>query len=341
MIKSITIKDFQIHKGLKVVLDPRVTTIVGPSDVGKSAIIRALLWVATNKPTGDAYIREGGKSTYVRIVVDDQRVRRERGSGKNSYRLNDRTFRAFGNDVPDVISDLLNIGNISYQAQHDSPFWFAETAGEVSRQLNQIVNLGAIDQTLANLATALRKVKMEQTVIQQRLEKVTSERKDLKYIRKVDQALAAAEGLETQWQEAAQRLLVFEALQKEAATHREATTRASQAAERCRKAAKLGNHWAVTVSRRKTLQDLLSNISQLTAFVKKPIPDLSELGALCSAWGKKASERTGLQTLLAKIKQIQSTVSSATAEHKKQSKKFSEVLGKECPLCGQRTSAQS
>ena len=44
-IKKIILQNFQSHKYSIVELDEQLNVIVGPSDSGKSAIIRALKWV--------------------------------------------------------------------------------------------------------------------------------------------------------------------------------------------------------------------------------------------------------------------------------------------------------
>ena len=63
-----------------------MTSIVGASDVGKSAIIRALGWVLTNKPSGDAFIREGSKEVSAILDIDDKKILRARGK-QNHYRM--------------------------------------------------------------------------------------------------------------------------------------------------------------------------------------------------------------------------------------------------------------
>ena len=43
-IESLSLHNFQCHEHLDIAFDPQLTTIVGPSDVGKTAILRALKW---------------------------------------------------------------------------------------------------------------------------------------------------------------------------------------------------------------------------------------------------------------------------------------------------------
>ena len=78
MIKQINIKNFQSHKSTQLKLDPGVNVIVGSSDSGKTAIIRAYLWVVDNRPLGNAFVShwaldEKGKQkepTSVSIIVN-------------------------------------------------------------------------------------------------------------------------------------------------------------------------------------------------------------------------------------------------------------------------------
>lgn len=62
-IKSIEIENFQSHKYSKLDFSERLNVIVGPSDNGKSAIIRALKWVLFNEPKGTDFI------TFEKIFV--------------------------------------------------------------------------------------------------------------------------------------------------------------------------------------------------------------------------------------------------------------------------------
>jgi len=161
MITEIRLANFQGWRRLKVKLDERVTTLVGPSDRGKSAVIRALKWIAFNRPRGDAMIRDGAKFVGVSVFVDDHQITRKKGS-VNHYSMRPVgeeegvTYNAFGTQVPDDIAELLNVGEVNFQDQHDPPYWFTLSPGQVSKQLNAIVDLGIIDDTLKNLASQVR-----------------------------------------------------------------------------------------------------------------------------------------------------------------------------------------
>ena len=168
-IDRLQIQNFQRHEQLRLKLDESIVAITGQSDVGKSSVLRALRWLATNRPRGDGFVRDGGERTSVKIRVDGKTVERVRGKGENTYTVDGKVLEAFGTDVPEEIANLLNLGPENFQGQHDPPFWFCLTAGEVAKQLNKIVDLELIDQATARIATKLRKCKARVEVVESRL----------------------------------------------------------------------------------------------------------------------------------------------------------------------------
>lgn len=178
MLKRLTLINFQKHKHLVIDFNHGITSIVGRTDVGKSAIIRALRWVCLNKPDGDDFIHHGASTAKVVVETDSYTITREKGAGKNEYKLGKKAFKAFGRGkVPEEIQKALQMEAINFQGQFDTPFWIGESAGEVSRQLNQIVNLGIIDHTLHDLSSSLRKSRVEIEVSEQRMQDLRKEHK--------------------------------------------------------------------------------------------------------------------------------------------------------------------
>src|ERR1700722_3931133 len=98
MISHITLRNFQCHRRFSADLNS-LTMFVGISGQGKSSILRALLWLATNRPSGDSFIRRGAKFTKVKVVVDDHTIVRKKGKGVNCYILDGKRFDAMGRDV--------------------------------------------------------------------------------------------------------------------------------------------------------------------------------------------------------------------------------------------------
>lgn len=193
MLTKLTLRNFQGHRRFVLDVDPLVTTIVGPTDSGKSTLFRALRWLALNKQArGVEYIREGAEEVSVTLEVDGRRVTRSRGA-KNSYRLSGRTYRAFGTEPPEAVSSLLAMGELNFQRQIDPPLWFTESPGEVSRRLNQVVDLSLIDSTLESIDRRLRRARAELGVVGDRLKAARGDRDGLRGFRDADEALRGVE----------------------------------------------------------------------------------------------------------------------------------------------------
>lgn len=203
MLTRLTIRNYQKHRDLVVNLAP-VVAITGPTDAGKSSVIRALQWLCQNRPDGQAFIHRGSKETTVELQVDGHSIVRTRGNDTNTYALDGKPFEAFGRgNVPPEIAQLLNINDVNFQTQHPSPggspsdplFWFSLSAGEVSRQLNAIVDLGQIDAVLSYLNAVVREANSRKSLCHERLEIAREQKRALAAIKSVDADLKTVEAL--------------------------------------------------------------------------------------------------------------------------------------------------
>ena len=82
--------------------------IVGPTDSGKTSIVRALKWVMYNQPAGTGFIRAGATASKVTVeLTSGLRVTRLRSASLNQYRLRlpgdghrgEQVFEGFGSSV--------------------------------------------------------------------------------------------------------------------------------------------------------------------------------------------------------------------------------------------------
>lgn len=198
MLEKLVIRNFQKHKKFTLGLDPHVTVLVGPSDRGKSSLLRALRWLCFNKPSGEEFITHGQSHCSVDLYYDDgRRITRHRGDRKNYYTADGEEYHALGTSgVPEQVVRLLNLGEINFQRQHDPSFWFSLTPGEVAREINQIVNLELIDKVLGKLSSQHREDKSRVTLSQERIDKAKKQVKELSWVTKADSELQKIEALE-------------------------------------------------------------------------------------------------------------------------------------------------
>ena len=149
MIKSIHIQNIQSHEDSYLDFSSGVNIIIGSSDSGKTAIIRALRKLVWNKPSGSAIQSSWGGSSIIRLETEDGSVVWSKDK-TDTYILQltgkkDLVFKAFGTSVPEEINSVLNFNEINLQNQLDTPFLLSETPGAVATHFNKIARLDKID----------------------------------------------------------------------------------------------------------------------------------------------------------------------------------------------------
>lgn len=163
-IKKIVIENFQSHQYSEIELTPGLNVVVGPSDHGKSAIIRAIKWVLFNEPKGNEFIKHGANYCKVMIEISNgYKIIREKSPTKNRYtviNLDGETniYEGFGHEVPDevkkahgivkVVMDIdkdicLNIGE-----QLESPFLISETGVAKAKAVGRLTGVHIIDRAI-------------------------------------------------------------------------------------------------------------------------------------------------------------------------------------------------
>ena len=156
MINSLSLRNFQSHKSSTLEFSSGVNVIIGQSDSGKTALLRALNWIITNRPSGDSFRSSWGGDTVVDVRLDSSvsTISRAKTARENAYYItnedDDRIqYKAMGQGVPDDIIKLLNLNAVNIQGQMDSPFLLSVSAGEVAQTLNEVVGLEDIDRAVS------------------------------------------------------------------------------------------------------------------------------------------------------------------------------------------------
>lgn len=197
MIKSIHIENFQSHADTQINFSPGVNIIVGSSDSGKSAVIRALKWLTWNRPSGDAIRSNWGGKTEVELFTDDAHIVRSKDK-EELYVLGDQHFRAFRTEVPEEIANALNMSEINLQQQLDSPFLLSLTPGQVAEHFNRIAKLEQIDRATSAINKAVRELESERKYKTTDLETKEEELKRFEYLDKMEAEVEVLEGMEIQ-----------------------------------------------------------------------------------------------------------------------------------------------
>lgn len=335
MLESLTVKNFQVHRKTVARFDPRVTTFIGENDAGKSSLLRALRWVCLNKaPTNP--MRFGADFMSVRLMFDDgQKVVRRRDSEGNHYSLDGKKFKAFGTEVPEEIAKLLNVGEVNFQKQNDPLFWFASSPGEVSRQLNQIVDLGIIDDAMANIATQVRTAKTEVQIRQADLANARGNKERLSSVVELDEALQEVERLETNYQTLHEDVASLEALVSQATEARKTLGRAAQVMDDAEDLLKAGQQVVDLEAEVKSLGNLTTIITITTRSAAADIPDTESLESLSIEAIRLSADCDTLQALISDIEKAEVKLWDTEQRETQASERLRKLTKGKCPVCGQ------
>jgi len=334
MLDKIEIRNFRNHKKIDIEFDPYVTTIVGSSFKGKSTIIRALRWIVRNKPAGLNFISWGKKQSRTRVTIDRKQVVRVRSKTENLYKKGKQEYRAFGNEVPASIQKLFNMSDINFQGQHDPPFWFCETAGEVSRQLNAIVNLAVIDKTFADLTSKHRTITTTIDIATSKLKTAKQQLVDLQYITDVDEDLCEIELLEKRKTQNASDRLRIDELVSLATNHRKNRNNAGELKQCGGITLEMGAEWVNITKNIKTLRILTKSADAHNQTISKRIPKINDVQSTYDTIIDIEDRIESLEDVIDTIEVKEKQICQTKGELKKCERELVVIEDGKCPLCG-------
>lgn len=168
-IKRVEIKNFQSHKNTKFDLVHGTNALVGSSNSGKSAVIRAIQWCLINVPSGTDFITVGEKEACVKVFLSNGKtIERRRNRGNvNLYILHEGDevlgeYTGFGSKVPHVIVEAHGItpiaGNLYFQFAHqlEAPFMLSLRPSKRAEVLGDLEELTRIDEALSSVNDDIR-----------------------------------------------------------------------------------------------------------------------------------------------------------------------------------------
>lgn len=224
MIKRIEINNYQSHKYSELILHPGINSIIGSSDNGKTAILRALLWGINNRPMGISFVshwnadeKTGEPIDFTSVIIEtDQCIverRRKKGIKKdpaiNGYLINGKELSALGHDVPEEVTEALNITEVNIQRQMDSPFLLSSSSGEVARFLNKTIRLDVIDKILSLAESKKRKAKVDFIATEKLIGELDESLLKLDWIERASKYIKKAEKVEKGKKEQEERYLLL------------------------------------------------------------------------------------------------------------------------------------
>lgn len=170
MIKKIKIENIQSHKETELELSSGINAIVGSSNNGKSAILRAFYWLVYNRPLGVdnllshwAFDKKGNQILPMKVSIENEKgtITRFRTKDLNQYIINGEELNVVKTDVPEQVEKTLCLTDTNIQRQQDAPFLLSLTSGQVAQYFNKTVRLDIIDRVLSNAESRRRKLNQD------------------------------------------------------------------------------------------------------------------------------------------------------------------------------------
>ncbi|TDX52910.1 AAA family ATPase [Orenia marismortui] len=186
IIERMEIINFQSHEHTILEFDKGLNVITGPSDQGKSAIIRALRWVLYNEPRGTDFIRHNQSDCQVAIELDNKfKIIRKRTPSKNRYILvnpegEEHVFERVGSGVPEEIikvhgmpkidldTDNETTLNIDYQLE--GAFLLTDSGSVRAKTLGRLINVHIVDSAIRRTKTDISRLNMRNKQLKEELE---------------------------------------------------------------------------------------------------------------------------------------------------------------------------
>ncbi|WP_350345033.1 AAA family ATPase [Proteinivorax tanatarense] len=159
-LESIHLINFQSHTNSVLKFHKGVNVITGPSDQGKSSIIRALRWVLYNQPKGGDIIHYGQSHCSVTVTLDDgTSVTRERRRNSNRYVIEKdgerNEYSSVSSEILKIVQGVLKITpvfldkdqkpEINIARQLEPPFLLSGTGSLRAKAIGTIVGVHFID----------------------------------------------------------------------------------------------------------------------------------------------------------------------------------------------------
>jgi exonuclease SbcC len=334
MIEKVTYLRFQPFEKYSLNLSKNITTLVGPSDTGKSSLLRGLRWLAFNRPRGNNFVKHGEESTCLILRFDGKKLTRKKGKKVNTCQLDRENFAALGDDLPEVVKTSLNLSEVNFQRQSDPPFWFSLTPGELAKALNQVVDLSLIDSTLSSLSSSLKRAQAEEQVCEKRVKELEAKLDASSWVEDFCSDVQVITELEARVSEAQKKVTLLSSLLDASATAKTSTLKSRKRAELCSVIKLEAERLIASQQSACTLEQILRETTKCIELIGRKPPSLGDLEEEVATWQETKQKASSLQSLLAQIEKFRRSERQASLE----ATRAAETLGKEsqgkCPLCG-------
>lgn len=175
---KIHVENFQSLKDASIDIGP-LTVLIGSSDSGKSALIRALSLLHRNSG-GLELVRHGTDKLKVsQTLTDGTVISIEKGKGINTYTVGDQKFSKVGRDIPLEVSEKLRTAvlvldkdssiDLTFARQFDPPFLLTESSSVVTKAISSLSGINIVYSAIREGNGEAQKLKAKSEVLAESL----------------------------------------------------------------------------------------------------------------------------------------------------------------------------
>lgn len=168
----VVLKDFQSHAETTLDIREGFVCAVGPTNAGKSSLVRAIRWLLYDSIRGSRFVRTGKSVASCSITFDDG-VEIERVKGKsNRYRTNSTWFDAVGVGTPVEVVKATNIPQLQIDkdsfvelhvaTQLKPPLLIMDTDSVKAKMLNVLTGGHVVDEGVRTTLNNIRSLDAEE-----------------------------------------------------------------------------------------------------------------------------------------------------------------------------------
>jgi DNA repair protein SbcC/Rad50 len=197
-IAGLEIRGFQSHTDTKISFSEGLNVITGPSDSGKTALLRLVRWIAFNEPSGAAYVNrkpgEPGTAEGVILLENGGRIRKTRTvgkdgtGGKTSYGIlvpgapEETVYEKA--EVPFEVVAMLGITKqtfgdyetaLNFAYQLEAPFLISETPSAGAKILGKLAGTEAVDLAVRSVSKDTHGARNERSTAEKEIVRLTGQ----------------------------------------------------------------------------------------------------------------------------------------------------------------------
>lgn len=182
------IKDYQIIKKASLDFIPGLNVIIGPSNNGKTSILKAIKASVFTIP-GATPIRAGQSSYIVGISYNNHTVILQKGNKESVYLVDGEKYTKFGVNTPEAVSEALNIkelvlnGNkeqLNFWDQMNYPFLLDKSSVELFRFIIDSGDNDKVSNVLKSMVTDRQQLSKEIDILQGSINTIDLQIEELK-----------------------------------------------------------------------------------------------------------------------------------------------------------------